>query len=84
MWSSIVVLLGLAAAWAGHPWADPLAALAVAGFVALAGYRLGKRTLDTLLDAAPIGTVSVIERLADETRGILDLKRLRPVAPAAA
>jgi cation diffusion facilitator family transporter len=83
MWSSIVVLLGLAAAWAGYPWADPLAALAVAGFVALAGYRLGKRTLDTLLDAAPLGTVAVIERLADETRGILDLKRLR-VRPAGA
>jgi cation diffusion facilitator family transporter len=83
MWSSLVVLVGLAAAWAGYPWADPLAALVVAAFVALAGYRLGKRTLDTLLDAAPPGTVEVIERLADETRGVLDLKRLR-VRPAGA
>jgi cation diffusion facilitator family transporter len=83
MWSSVVVLVGLAAAWAGYPWADPLAALVVAAFVALAGYRLGKRTLDTLLDAAPLGTVEVIERLADETRGVLDLKRLR-VRPAGA
>jgi divalent metal cation (Fe/Co/Zn/Cd) transporter len=55
----------------------------VAAFVALAGYRLGKRTLDTLLDAAPAGTVAVIERLADQTRGVLDLKRLR-VRPAGA
>jgi cation diffusion facilitator family transporter len=83
MWSSIVVLLGLAAAWAGYPWADSVAALVVAAFVALAGYRLGKRTLDTLLDAAPAGTAAVIERLADETRGVLDLKRLR-VRPAGA
>ena len=83
MWSSVVVLVGLAAAWAGYPWADSVAALAVAAFVALAGYRLGKRTLDTLLDAAPLGTVAVIERLADETRGVLDLKRLR-VRPAGA
>ena len=83
MWSSIVVLVGLAAAWAGYPWADSVAALAVAAFVALAGYRLGKRTLDTLLDAAPLGTTAVIERLADETRGVLDLKRLR-VRPAGA
>jgi cation diffusion facilitator family transporter len=83
MWSSIVVLVGLAAAWAGYPWADSVAALAVAAFVALAGYRLGKRTLDTLLDAAPTGTVAVIERLAGETRGVLDLTRLR-VRPAGA
>lgn len=83
MWSSILVLLGLAAAWAGYPWADPVAALAVSAFVGLAGYRLGKRTLATLLDAAPAGTVAVIERLADETRGVLDLKRLR-VRPAGA
>jgi cation diffusion facilitator family transporter len=83
MLSSIVVLLGLAAAWAGYPWADSVAALAVAAFVALAGYRLGQRTLDTLLDAAPAGTAAVIERLADETRGVLDLKRLR-VRPAGA
>lgn len=83
MWSSIVVLVGLAAAWAGYPWADSVAALAVAVFVALAGYRLGKRTLDTLLDAAPLGTTAVIERLADETRGVLSLQRLR-VRPAGA
>ena len=83
MWSSVVVLVGLAAAWAGYPWADSVAALAVAAFVALAGYRLGKRTLDTLLDAAPLGAVAIIERLADETRGVLDLKRLR-VRPAGA
>jgi len=83
MWSSIVVLVGLGAAWAGYPWADSLAALAVAGFVGLAAYRLGKRTLGTLLDAAPAGTVAIIERLADETRGVLDLKRLR-VRPAGA
>lgn len=83
MLSSIVVLVGLAAAWAGYPWADPVAALAVAGFVALAGYRLGQRTLNTLLDAAPEGPVAVIERLADDTRGVLGLKRLR-VRPAGA
>lgn len=83
MWSSAVVLVGLAAAWAGHQWADPVAALAVAAFVALAGYRLGKRTVDNLLDAAPRGTVAVIERIAEETRGVLGLERLR-VRPAGA
>ena len=30
LWSSVVVLVGLAAAWAGYPWADSVAALAVA------------------------------------------------------
>lgn len=83
MWSSAAVLLGLAAAYAGYGWADPVAALVVAIFVALAGYRLGKRTLSTILDAAPAGASGAIEYAADMTPGVLSLQRLR-VRPAGA
>jgi cation diffusion facilitator family transporter len=83
MWSSAVVLAGLGAAWAGFSWADPVAALAVAFFVSLAGWRLGQRTLATLLDAAPEGTSEVIRHIAEDAHGVLAVRRLR-VRPAGA
>ncbi len=55
MWSSLAVLVGLGGVALGLPAADALAALVVAVFVCLAGWRLGRRTLDTLTDAAPSG-----------------------------
>ncbi len=77
MLSSGAVLIGLAATWAGYPAADALAALAVAVFVALAGYRLGRQTVDTLIDTAPAGAVETIETIAEETPGVLALTRAR-------
>lgn len=77
MWSSLVVLFGLAAVWFGYPQADAIAAIIVAVFVALAGLRLGRRTLSTLLDAAPEGVVKRIAELVGETEGILSIRRNR-------
>jgi cation diffusion facilitator family transporter len=81
MWSSIAVLIGLCAVAAGHPWADAVAALVVAVFVCLAGWRLGRRTIDTLTDAAPAGSTAAVERAAKTVRGVvgLDQVRVRPV-----
>lgn len=83
MWSSIVVLIGLGAVWAGIPAADAIAALIVSAFVALAGWRLGQRTLATLLDQAPEGATEVIRSLVINTPGVLRLKtlRIRPAGP---
>lgn len=80
MWSSIVVLLGLGAVWLGVPAADSIAALVVSLFIAHAGWQLGARTLDTLLDAAPAGATDVVRGLVNDVPGVLDLKsiRLRP------
>src|SRR6201993_29217 len=62
VWSAIVVILGVALVWAGNIWnlpwlayADSLAGLAVAGVILWVGSQLGRRTLDALLDAAPVG-----------------------------
>ena len=55
MWSSIAVLVGLGGVAFGYPWADSAAAVVVALFVCLAGWRLGRRTIDTLTDTAPRG-----------------------------
>jgi cation diffusion facilitator family transporter len=83
MWSSLVVLVGLGAVWAGVAWADSVAALAVSAFVALAGWRLGKRTLNTLLDAAPEGATVAIRKIIESTDGVLAIERLR-IRPAGA
>lgn len=80
MWSSIVVLLGLGAVWAGVPAADSIAALVVSLFIAHAAWQLGQRTLNTLLDAAPAGATGIIRGLVNDVHGVLAIKsiRLRP------
>ena len=83
MWSSMVVFGGLAAVWAGIPWADSLAALAVSAFVALAGWKLGARTLNTLLDTAPAGATGIVRDLVSDIHGVLAIKSLR-LRPAGA
>jgi cation diffusion facilitator family transporter len=59
-----LVLAGLAANSLGFHQGDALAALGVALFIGYAGYHLGSKTVETLLDAAPIG-------LADRLRGAI-------------
>ncbi|HUR43431.1 MAG TPA: cation-efflux pump [Aestuariivirga sp.] len=83
MWSSVVVLFGLAAVWYGIPAADPIAALAVSFFVGLAGWRLGRRTLNTLLDTAPEGATEKVREIVSNVDGVLTLRRLR-LRPAGA
>ncbi|MFZ2068012.1 MAG: cation diffusion facilitator family transporter, partial [Xanthobacteraceae bacterium] len=50
MWSSIAVLIGLGGVALGYPLSDAIAALVVAVFICIAGWRLGRRTIDTLTD----------------------------------
>ena len=80
MWSSIAVLIGLCAVAAGYPWADSAAALVVAVFVCLAGWRLGRRTIDTLTDTAPPGAAETIRDAAERVGGVVavDSVRARP------
>jgi cation diffusion facilitator family transporter len=53
IWSSTVVLLGLICAEFGIFMADSLAALVVAFIVIYVSIKLGKRSIDVLLDRAP-------------------------------
>ncbi len=77
MYSSMAVLVGLLLVAFGYPWADALAALLVSVFIVLAGWRLGSRTIDTLMDAAPEGAIERIEAAGRETEGVLRLERVR-------
>lgn len=75
--SSILALIGLAAAHFGFPQGDALASFGVAGFIAIAGYRLGRRTIDTLLDAAPGDLAPQIEKAILDVPGVISLDDLR-------
>jgi cation diffusion facilitator family transporter len=84
VWSTLVVLIGIAAVWLGYrfqlPWlvyADPLAALGVAAVIIWIGSRLGKRTIEALLDAAPSGLVEHIRASAEAAEGVLAAERVR-------
>ncbi len=81
--SSTLVLAGLGLVIAGFPKADSIAALAVAAFILIASWRLGKRTVDTLTDAAPEGASEAIRTALEGTVGIIDIETIR-VRPAGA
>src|SRR6202011_4262948 len=77
MWSSAAVLLGLVGVRFGYDWADSAAAMVVALFVCLAGWRLGRRTLDTLTDTAPEGVAERITAVARKVRNVVSVDRVR-------
>jgi cation diffusion facilitator family transporter len=77
MWSSIAVLIGLVGVALGHDWADAAAALVVAVFICVAGYRLGRRTIDTLTDTAPAGVSERIATMARQVPGVVAVERVR-------
>ena len=81
MWSSLAVMVGLAAVAYGFPWADAAAALVVAAFVCLAGWRLARRTIEALTDTAPVGVAERITDIASRVPGVvaIDRVRVRPV-----
>jgi cation diffusion facilitator family transporter len=77
MWSSLAVLVGLAGVAFGLPWADAAAAIVVALFVCYAGWRLGRRTIDTLTDTAPAGAGDAVGRIVKNVPGVVALERVR-------
>jgi cation diffusion facilitator family transporter len=83
MWSSIAVIIGLAGVKFGFAWADNAAAIVVAAFVCLAGFRLGRRTVDTLTDTAPEGVAERIAAAGRRVPGVVAVERVRarPVGP---
>ena len=83
MWSSLAVLIGLGGVALGYAWADSAAALVVALFILIAGWRLGRRTIETLTDTAPEGAAARIASIAGRVGGVVavDRVRVRSVGP---
>jgi cation diffusion facilitator family transporter len=96
MWASLAVMVGIAAAFAGvryHipalEYADPIAALVVAGIILRVSWRLARETVDALLDASPTTDPTTDQRQSKEQLrgnlmhdlnaipGVLSVDRLR-------
>ncbi len=83
MWSSIAVLIGLGGVALGYALSDAIAALVVAVFICVAGWRLGRRTINTLTDTAPAGVSERVAAIARKMPGVVAVERVR-VRPAGA
>jgi cation diffusion facilitator family transporter len=83
MWSSVAVLIGLGGVALGYPLSDAIAAIVVAIFICIAGWRLGRRTIDTLTDTAPAGVSERVAAIARKMPGVVAVERAR-VRPAGA
>lgn len=87
IWSSLAVLIGLAAAFLGNrlkipvlEMADPFAALIVSVIILHVTWGLGHRTIDALLDASPKETriaTRELRRELNEIHGVLTVDRIR-------
>jgi cation diffusion facilitator family transporter len=84
VWSTMVVIAGVGLVWAGQTWnvpwliyADAIAGLIVAAIILWVGSRLGLRTLDALLDAAPVDLQNQIARAISAMEGVLAVDRVR-------
>ena len=84
VWSTATVVLGLLLVLAGHTYhirwlrdADPVAALVVAGIVVHVSWRLARKTVDALLDAAPAGVRNQIIGAVQSVDGVLEVDRAR-------
>jgi len=74
---SIAVIIGLALSGLGYAWGDAAAAIAVAVMIAVLGFRLGRSTVETLLDRAPEGAPERASAAIRNLPGVIDIERLR-------
>ena len=74
---SVAVIIGLGLSALGYAWGDAGAAIAVAVLIALLGLKLGRRTIETLLDQAPEGASEKAKNAIRAIPGVVDVERLR-------
>ncbi len=74
---SFAVIIGLGLSAFGYAWGDSGAAIAVAVLISILGLRLGKSTVETLLDRAPEGASEKAEMAIRAIPGVVDVERLR-------
>ncbi len=77
IWSSAVVLFGVAGSFFGFHRADAIAALAVAIIVIWVSVKLSLRAIDELLDKAPEGIRERVAELIGEVDGVIKSHSLR-------
>jgi len=75
--ASVLVTIGLVATRYGFQQGDTIAAVGVAVFIGIAGYRLGRRTIDTLVDTAPEGVAEELHEIVESVPGVAEIEDLR-------
>ncbi|MCL4482013.1 MAG: cation diffusion facilitator family transporter [Bacteroidetes bacterium] len=77
IWSSSVVLFGLICANFGFFFADSVAALGVAVIVLFISFRLGKKSIDVLLDTAPQEKIDLVKLMLSEFKEVKHFHSLK-------
>jgi cation diffusion facilitator family transporter len=77
VFGSGAVIVGLVLSAFGYAWGDAAAAISVAVLISLLGLRLGRSTIETLLDQAPEGAAAKAAAAIKAVAGVVDVERLR-------
>lgn len=75
--TALVALVSLLLVRSGIEGADSIGGLIVAGAVVVAAWRLGRRSIDVLMDRSPGGPVGAIEAAAASAAGVSETRRVR-------
>lgn len=75
--TAVVALASLALVRAGIEGADAVGSLAVCVVVVVAAVRLGRRSVDVLMDRSPESPTNVIAAAASRVRGVAETRRVR-------
>jgi divalent metal cation (Fe/Co/Zn/Cd) transporter len=77
IWSSLTVLVGLVFVMFGYVTVDSFAAMLVAILVLFVSYRLGRRTIDALMDRVPPDVTHSIEGAIKGVAGVEEIRSTR-------
>jgi cation diffusion facilitator family transporter len=77
VFGSLAVLIGLGLSGFGFLWGDAAAAIGVAVMISVLGLRLGRSTVETLLDQAPEGASEKAKAAIGAVPGVVGIERLR-------
>lgn len=77
MYGSFAVIAGLVLLWLGFGWGDAAAAIAVAVVIFILAFKLGRQTIESLMDRAPEGAARIAAEALGRIPGILAVERLR-------
>jgi cation diffusion facilitator family transporter len=75
--TALVALVSLLAVRSGTESADAIGALIVCAIVGILAFRLGKRSVDILMDRAPEARMRAIEAAAASAPGVSEARRVR-------
>lgn len=75
--NSVLVLIALGLTAIGYPAADALIAIGVSIYIAIAGFGLARRTINSLLDAAPQGSAESVRAIVANVPGVVAVKAVR-------